>query len=70
MTAAQRKTKVALAATSQALSDARQAVNQFALRCADPDAKQLMAAVLDAHIAAMTRLRAQLAPPAFQEASR
>jgi hypothetical protein len=60
VSAATHKTKVALAATSQSLMDARQAVNHFAVRVSDPDAKFLMAALLDHHLTAIGRLRVQL----------
>jgi hypothetical protein len=54
------KAKVALAATSQALQDARAAANHFAARCTDPDAKSLMTTLLDHHLTAINRLRVQL----------
>lgn len=54
------KTKVQLAATSTALTEARTAVKHFNLRCTDPDAKFLMASLLDAHLAAINRLRVEL----------
>lgn len=55
-----RKAKVALAATAQALQDGREAVNHFTLRVSDPAAKQLMATLLDHHVAAISRLRCRL----------
>ena len=54
------KTKVAFASTSTALTEARNAVKHFNLRCTDPDAKFLMASLLDAHLAGLNRLRIEL----------
>jgi hypothetical protein len=57
---AERKQRIALAATSQALQDGVEAVRQFNLRSSDPEARALMATVIAHRMGQLGALRDML----------